>query len=92
MPHQAMNDLPAPDSESRPPVAEFVTTHWSVVLAAGRDDSRQVRAALEKLCQTPQRMECRLASKRFHHRRTAVKVEKTENKFLSGQVRSGQYQ
>jgi RNA polymerase sigma factor (sigma-70 family) len=28
----------------------FVTTHWSVVLAAGRSDSTQARAALEKLC------------------------------------------
>ena len=29
----------------------FVTTHWSVVLAAGRGDSTGARAALEKLCQ-----------------------------------------
>jgi RNA polymerase sigma factor (sigma-70 family) len=28
----------------------FVTTHWSVVLAAGRADSTRARAALEKLC------------------------------------------
>jgi RNA polymerase sigma factor (sigma-70 family) len=28
----------------------FVTTHWSVVLAAGRDDSTRARPALEKLC------------------------------------------
>src|SRR6185436_1613027 len=28
----------------------FVTTHWSVVLAAGRSDSTRARAALEKLC------------------------------------------
>lgn len=28
----------------------FVTTHWSVVLAAGRGDSTRARAALEKLC------------------------------------------
>src|SRR2546426_2760734 len=30
----------------------FVTTHWSVVLAAGRTDSTHRRAALEKLCRT----------------------------------------
>ena len=28
----------------------FVTTHWSVVMAAGRGDSTRARAALEKLC------------------------------------------
>jgi RNA polymerase sigma-70 factor (ECF subfamily) len=47
-----MNDLPAPDSESRPPVAEFVTTHWSVVLAAGDMASAQADAALAELCRT----------------------------------------
>jgi RNA polymerase sigma factor (sigma-70 family) len=30
----------------------FVTTHWSVVLAAGRNDTTRARVALEKLCQT----------------------------------------
>jgi RNA polymerase sigma factor (sigma-70 family) len=30
--------------------AWFVTTHWSVVIAAGRNDSETRRAALEKLC------------------------------------------
>ncbi|MGD0016713.1 MAG: sigma factor [Verrucomicrobiia bacterium] len=30
----------------------FATTHWSVVLTAGRSDSTHARAALEKLCQT----------------------------------------
>ena len=29
----------------------FVTTHWSVVVAAGRSDTPLARAALEKLCQ-----------------------------------------
>jgi RNA polymerase sigma-70 factor (ECF subfamily) len=29
----------------------FVTTHWSVVLAAGRKDSQRARDALESLCQ-----------------------------------------
>src|SRR5512135_1454060 len=36
------NDLP-----QRP---AFVTTHWSVVLAAGRSDTTRAGAALEKLC------------------------------------------
>ena len=30
----------------------FVTTHWSVVLTAGRNDTTRARAALENLCQT----------------------------------------
>jgi RNA polymerase sigma factor (sigma-70 family) len=30
----------------------FVTTHWSVVLTAGRTGSTDARAALEKLCRT----------------------------------------
>lgn len=30
----------------------FVTTHWSVVLTAGRTDTPSARAALEVLCQT----------------------------------------
>jgi RNA polymerase sigma factor (sigma-70 family) len=30
----------------------FVTTHWSVVLTAGRSDTTRARIALEKLCQT----------------------------------------
>jgi RNA polymerase sigma factor (sigma-70 family) len=30
----------------------FVTTHWSVVLTAGRSDTTRARAALESLCQT----------------------------------------
>ena len=32
--------------------ARFLTTHWSVVLAAGRADTTRAAAALEKLCQT----------------------------------------
>jgi RNA polymerase sigma-70 factor (ECF subfamily) len=31
---------------------EFTTTHWSVVLAAGRSDSPQAAEALERLCRT----------------------------------------
>jgi RNA polymerase sigma factor (sigma-70 family) len=30
----------------------FATTHWSVVLTAGRNDTTRARAALENLCQT----------------------------------------
>jgi RNA polymerase sigma-70 factor (ECF subfamily) len=41
---------PPVDAVARQPV--FATTHWSVVLTAGRSDAPQVRAALEKLCQT----------------------------------------
>ncbi|MCL4179989.1 MAG: sigma-70 family RNA polymerase sigma factor [Verrucomicrobia bacterium] len=36
----------------RPPERWFGTTHWSVVVAAGRSDTPRARAALEKLCQT----------------------------------------
>jgi RNA polymerase sigma factor (sigma-70 family) len=32
------------------PAGYFVTTHWSVVLAAGRNDTTRARAALEQLC------------------------------------------
>ncbi len=34
-----------------PPQSVFVTTHWSVVLTAGRSDTTRARAALESLCQ-----------------------------------------
>ncbi len=40
----------ADDSGARAPW--FVTTHWSVVLAAGRAESDSARASLEKLCRT----------------------------------------
>ena len=30
----------------------FVTTHWSIVLAARRSDTPRARAALEELCRT----------------------------------------
>ncbi len=32
--------------------AVFTTTHWSVVLAAGRETTPQATDALEKLCRT----------------------------------------
>ena len=39
------------DSENRPEPS-FVTTHWSVVLAAGRGDTTRACDALARLCQT----------------------------------------
>jgi RNA polymerase sigma-70 factor (ECF subfamily) len=44
-----MSSTTAPPSRSN---AWFVTTHWSVVLSAGRSDSTRARQALEGLCQT----------------------------------------
>ena len=38
------------DSVSRSPV--FLTTHWSVVLAAGRPDTKSAQYALTRLCQS----------------------------------------
>jgi RNA polymerase sigma-70 factor (ECF subfamily) len=35
-----------------PANARFVTTHWSVVLAAGQEDTTHAQAALTRLCQT----------------------------------------
>ncbi len=39
-------------SESRAPGSVFATTHWSVVLEAGGQDTPQSAAALEQLCRT----------------------------------------
>lgn len=36
--------------DSRTPDAAFTTTHWSLVLAAGKDGSQQSQQALEQLC------------------------------------------
>jgi RNA polymerase sigma-70 factor (ECF subfamily) len=44
-----MPDAPQETSSGSQPQC-FVTTHWSVVLAAGRGDSTRARPALEKLC------------------------------------------
>jgi RNA polymerase sigma factor (sigma-70 family) len=47
--------MPFPASASnlpRPEAGWFATTHWSVVLLAGRADSSQGAEALEKLCHT----------------------------------------
>lgn len=46
----ALQTTPTGGTTPRGPV--FVTTHWSVVLNAGRSDSTHARAALEKLCKT----------------------------------------
>ena len=44
---------PSPENETvRATAAQFATTHWSLVLAAGSAESTQARAALEKLCRT----------------------------------------
>jgi RNA polymerase sigma-70 factor (ECF subfamily) len=52
MRHGAMS-LFGPNQEPVPARGQwFVTTHWSVVVAAGRPDSPQVIEALEKLCRT----------------------------------------
>jgi hypothetical protein len=37
---------------SNPPGDVFATTHWTVVLAAGRRADTQAQAALEELCRT----------------------------------------
>lgn len=42
----------AEDKSRTHPAAQFATTHWSVVLAAGDRASPDSREALEKLCQT----------------------------------------
>ena len=41
---------PSDTEMPRAPAGCFVTTHWSVVLAAGRSDTTRARAALEQLC------------------------------------------
>jgi RNA polymerase sigma-70 factor (ECF subfamily) len=46
----------SPDGEyldtALPKATQFATTHWSVVLAAGKEDPADAGAALEKLCRT----------------------------------------
>jgi RNA polymerase sigma factor (sigma-70 family) len=46
------DDAPTPPWGEVAREAVFATTHWSVVLAAGRSDSPQAQDSLEKLCQT----------------------------------------
>lgn len=43
-------DTPEATGMDVAPRAAFVTTHWSVVLAAGRNETTQSRGALEQLC------------------------------------------
>src|SRR5881396_1870083 len=49
MPPSTVDSSP---SETARPRNYSATTHWSVVLAAGRRDTTRATAALEKLCQT----------------------------------------
>ncbi|PWU07961.1 MAG: RNA polymerase subunit sigma-24 [Verrucomicrobia bacterium] len=42
----------SPASNARGHQAAFVTTHWSVVLAAGRNDTTRAQRALARLCNT----------------------------------------
>ncbi len=46
-----MNSEPVPDTQAGHS-GPFVTTRWSVVLAAGRSDSTRAQAALANLCET----------------------------------------
>jgi len=41
-----------PTNSNLPGAGRFATTHWSVVLAAGRPKSASYQQALETLCQT----------------------------------------
>lgn len=45
-------DVPAQTADAMGGPAAFVTTHWSVVVAAGRNDTTKAHDALAKLCQT----------------------------------------
>lgn len=47
-----MSQVPDPATPGPPNAGRFVTTHWSVVLAAGRKSSPQALEALGRLCQT----------------------------------------
>lgn len=49
--HKALPQTSFTEAEPPQPSA-FVTTHWTVVVAAGRSDTAQAHAALEKLCQS----------------------------------------
>ena len=47
--HETLHDVSAPAERVSSPV--FATTHWSVVLTAGRADTTRARDALARLCQ-----------------------------------------
>ena len=42
----------APTNSNLPGAGRFATTHWSVVMAAGRPKSASYQQALETLCRT----------------------------------------
>ena len=48
----SQTDAPGTTTSEPPDRSAFVTTHWSVVLTAGRSDSTHARDALARLCQT----------------------------------------
>jgi hypothetical protein len=47
-----MSSNPTEDESAVRVAAQFATTHWSVVLAAGDSGSPESQEALEKLCRT----------------------------------------
>ena len=60
-----------PDQQPNPShPRDFATTHWSLVLAAGRDDAPEAEAALATLCQIYWYPLYLYASARVIHRRT----------------------
>ena len=48
----ACNQTKSETTAQAQPRSDFVTTHWSVVLTAGRSDTTRARDALARLCQT----------------------------------------
>jgi len=46
------SQISSPDAENNPRADIFATTHWTVVIRAGRGQSREAEAALEELCRT----------------------------------------
>jgi RNA polymerase sigma factor (sigma-70 family) len=52
MPSTTLTDSTPGNDQSAKPRNYFATTHWSVVLTAGRQDTTRSTVALEKLCQT----------------------------------------
>jgi RNA polymerase sigma-70 factor (ECF subfamily) len=51
-PRQYLELLPSCSERSNSMNKSFATTHWSLVLAAGKGASADTQAALEALCQT----------------------------------------
>lgn len=46
------SQVPGSDSKANAKADIFATTHWTVVIAAGRGQSREAETALEELCRT----------------------------------------